>query len=206
LSVDSPSSELTAKQRLLNAAIDVFADLGYEGATVREICGRAGANVNAVKYYFEDKRGLYIAALRHSHAGVHAQLMEAAPQEATPEERLKWFITNTLRTMLARRGRDTHHLLLVRELTNPTEGTEEIVRMFIQPRFQMLCDTLREIAPHLPASRIRLLGYSVIGQCMHYKMAMPIVQMLTPKAELKSYDADHLGDHIFDVMMASVRL
>ena len=173
-------------------------------ATVREICGRVGANVNAVKYYFEDKRGLYIEALKHCHAGVHAQLMDSAPIDAPAQERLKWFITNTLRTMLSRSGRDTHHLLLVRELTNPTEGTEEIVRMFIQPRFQLLCDTLSEIAPHLPPARVRLLGYSVIGQCMHYKMAMPIVKMLTPQSELKSYDADHLGDHIFDVTMAAV--
>ncbi|MDH4012180.1 MAG: TetR family transcriptional regulator, partial [Desulfobacterales bacterium] len=43
------------RNRLLNAACEVFAEKGYRNAKVAEICHRAGANVAAVNYYFGDK-------------------------------------------------------------------------------------------------------------------------------------------------------
>lgn len=47
------------KQRLIDAALQVFASKGYEGASTREICRLAEANVAAVHYYFGDKASLY---------------------------------------------------------------------------------------------------------------------------------------------------
>lgn len=48
-----------ARQRLLEAAIEVFASKGYEGASTREICRLGGVNVAAIHYYFGDKASLY---------------------------------------------------------------------------------------------------------------------------------------------------
>lgn len=52
------------KQRLLDAAIQVFAAKGYDSASTREICRHAGANVAAIHYYFGDKASLYRAIFR----------------------------------------------------------------------------------------------------------------------------------------------
>ena len=48
---DSPDTE----RRVLEAAGEVFAALGYRAATVRQICEKAGANIAAVNYYYGDK-------------------------------------------------------------------------------------------------------------------------------------------------------
>lgn len=48
-----------ARQRLLDAALEVFATKGYASASTREICRLASANVSAIHYYFGDKASLY---------------------------------------------------------------------------------------------------------------------------------------------------
>ncbi len=58
---------MDTRQRVLEAAGEVFAEKGFERATIREIVERAGANLNAVNYYFRDKHGLYVAcSKRHT--------------------------------------------------------------------------------------------------------------------------------------------
>ena len=47
------------RTRILGAATGAFAELGYSGASVREICGRVGASPNAINYHFGSKAELY---------------------------------------------------------------------------------------------------------------------------------------------------
>lgn len=47
------------RQRLLDAAREVFSEFGYNGASVRQIVSRAGTNVAAVNYHFGGKDALY---------------------------------------------------------------------------------------------------------------------------------------------------
>ena len=55
----------TAKDRLIEAGIDVFGEHSYEAATTRMIAKRAGVNIAAISYYFDGKKGLYHAMVEH---------------------------------------------------------------------------------------------------------------------------------------------
>ena len=57
---------LTTRERLLASALALFAEHGFQGAAVRDICDLARANPGAVSYHFGGKRQLYRAALRQA--------------------------------------------------------------------------------------------------------------------------------------------
>jgi TetR/AcrR family transcriptional regulator, regulator of cefoperazone and chloramphenicol sensitivity len=51
------------RQRIIEAAIELFGEFGFEGASTREIAARAGVNAPALQYYFENKEGVYRACV-----------------------------------------------------------------------------------------------------------------------------------------------
>ena len=55
---ESSSAEDT-RERLIRAAAQLFAEKGYEGASVKELAQEAGVNVSLVSYHFGGKDGLY---------------------------------------------------------------------------------------------------------------------------------------------------
>jgi TetR/AcrR family transcriptional regulator, regulator of cefoperazone and chloramphenicol sensitivity len=51
--------------RIIEAAIERFGELGFDGASTRDIAAHAGVNAPALQYYFESKEGLYRACAEH---------------------------------------------------------------------------------------------------------------------------------------------
>lgn len=59
-----PTSQEETRWRLLQAATEVFAEVGYHAATTREICRRAEVNLASIHYYYGDKAELYREVFR----------------------------------------------------------------------------------------------------------------------------------------------
>ncbi|MFM0500801.1 CerR family C-terminal domain-containing protein [Paraburkholderia caffeinilytica] len=51
------------RHRIIEAAIELFGEHGFEGASTRDIAARAGVNAPALQYYFENKEGVYRACI-----------------------------------------------------------------------------------------------------------------------------------------------
>ncbi|WP_233809874.1 CerR family C-terminal domain-containing protein [Paraburkholderia sp. HP33-1] len=49
------------RRKIIDAAIHLFGQHGFDGASTRDIAARAGVNAPALQYYFENKEGLYRA-------------------------------------------------------------------------------------------------------------------------------------------------
>jgi AcrR family transcriptional regulator len=62
------------RARIMEAAVELFAASGFDGATTRAIADRAGVNLPAIQYYFGSKEGLYRAVIeqfsQHLQTGV----------------------------------------------------------------------------------------------------------------------------------------
>lgn len=59
-----PSGQEETRWRLLQAAAEVFAEVGYHASTTRDICKRAEVNLASIHYYFGDKAELYREVFR----------------------------------------------------------------------------------------------------------------------------------------------
>jgi AcrR family transcriptional regulator len=55
----------STKARILEAAEQVFATKGFEGASTREIASRAGVNISSLHYHWESKETLYFTVFRN---------------------------------------------------------------------------------------------------------------------------------------------
>jgi AcrR family transcriptional regulator len=71
----------STRERILAAALEVFAEQGFEGAKTRDIAERAGANLGLINYYFATKDKLWRAALEAAFAELAPALgdLAAAP-------------------------------------------------------------------------------------------------------------------------------
>ncbi len=74
------------RERLVRAAIDTVADLGYAATTVREIVRRASVSLKAFYEHFDDKQDCVLKAIAESMQVLPRHLDD--PPGATPEERL----------------------------------------------------------------------------------------------------------------------
>ena len=193
------------KSRLLEGAGEEFAEKGFELARVRAICDRAGANLAAINYHFGDKEHLYVEVLREAHrCGLDPQ-EERFDRRLSPAERLRTFIHHFLGRVLAmNQPEDWQHRLMLREMLSPTPFSEVLVREMIRPRFEFIRGLMREICPEADDRRLNALVFSVIGQCLHYKMARRVTERLIGDEGYRALDLDYLTDHITAFCLAAL--
>jgi AcrR family transcriptional regulator len=191
--------------RLLEVAAQVFAEKGFEGATVREICQRADANIAAVNYYFRDKEKLYIEAVKSAcHCADEETPFPTWLDGTDPRIKLRDFIHTQLRRMLSPDGPSWHRQLLLRELAQPTAACAAFVQDHVRPSAAILGSILDELVPHLPERKRRLLAFSIVGQCFFHRVAQPILTQLVGEEEYRAYDTKTLADHITEFSLAAL--
>jgi AcrR family transcriptional regulator len=77
--------EPNARERLVLAALDLFAEQGYDNTTVTQIANRAGLTKTTFFRHFSDKREVLFAG-QEVHSRLVADGVAAAPDSATPLE------------------------------------------------------------------------------------------------------------------------
>lgn len=82
-------TDLETREKIIEAARILFADLGYEGTSVREIARAAEVNVASLNYYFSSKENLFQEILKVGY-------MECAAEIKSLLEKNKGDLENTM--------------------------------------------------------------------------------------------------------------
>lgn len=199
------------KGRLLQAAGEIIAVKGYQAATTREICARAGANIAAINYHFGDKLGLYATLLPWAVAeGLRRYPLDMdLPPDPTPEDRLRAFIRSLFHRLLGEGRPSWHGQLLIRELMDPQPQLAEVVATIFLPLWQHLLAIVTELlGPRADARLARHAALSVVAQGVHYFTARSIIDRLDPDLGQGQTGQDLIedrADHVLRFSLAALR-
>ncbi|UOF02166.1 TetR/AcrR family transcriptional regulator [Bdellovibrio reynosensis] len=72
--------ELGARQKIMDAAIELFARDGLHGVSTRDIAKASGLNLSLISYYFGGKEGLYKTAIQEFSGKIFAQIQEVTDE------------------------------------------------------------------------------------------------------------------------------
>lgn len=82
-------TSITARERLINAAVEAFAEKGFTATTTRDIASRAGMSPAAVYVHHDTKESLLFTVSLEGHRGSLAVITAAAESSDDPVERLR---------------------------------------------------------------------------------------------------------------------
>ncbi|WP_243041166.1 CerR family C-terminal domain-containing protein [Dyella sedimenti] len=170
------------RQRIIDAAIRLFGEHGFDGASTRDIATAAGVNAPALQYYFESKEGLYRACaeyitndLRARYAPSMKRISDALKDDAGIDALVDAYLgiqATTLDSVLVpphlSKGR-----LVGRELAgeSPNVASEMLQRRIKRPINKLLLALLARIMHTRPddaITRIRMLTLKGLMMAFYY--------------------------------------
>lgn len=194
-------------QRLLDAASSVFADQGFQKASIREICRRAHANVAAVHYHFGDKERLYQEVILHQFQATKERFpfVAAADANLASEARLRAFLETFLSRLLEVGKNSCLGRIVAREMLDQSPVLDKVVQDLIRPQQQLLKSILQAmLGPDAPDACVAACTRSVLAQCVFYLHSRPVIERLYPELKNTEPPIAALTDHIFAFSMGGI--
>jgi TetR/AcrR family transcriptional regulator len=158
-----PSADAT-RERILAAALELFSELSFDGATTREIAARAGVTQGLLNYHFSSKDELWRAAVD----GLFAEFNQALDSRA---EGLRGVDALTMAKLLIREFicfSATHpqlHRIITQECKNDGARMDWMVERHIRPRYEQAAALFTQLirAGHVPDIPVAHLYYILTG-------------------------------------------
>jgi AcrR family transcriptional regulator len=195
------------RDRLLEAAMRLFASDGFRHVTVRDIAREAHANVAAVNYHFGDKMQLYMSVVQSAVDSVR-EVIEATMQTAEqlrPEDKLRHYLRSSLLRMTVPEDRRAQiQKFFSHEMMDPTPATPFIVEQIVRPRLRWLGQVVAEIMAVEPSdARVQRCVSSIQAQFLY--AASPVRHLWFPEQARSRDEIEAEVEHIYEFSLAGIR-
>jgi TetR/AcrR family transcriptional regulator len=188
---------LRTRHRILTASRRLFAEHGFDAASIRAISETSGANRALIYYYFKDKEALYRAVLKDSLDPMLAIWEDPrlqAPSSAW--ERVSRYFEGFIR--FHARNEDLRKILAL-EITRCGKHLRWIVRQYFSKNYGNLERIISDgmARGEFRSTDPRLTATTCIGLVVFHFVSQPIQKELDPKARLNPAE---LHAHIMDLL------
>jgi AcrR family transcriptional regulator len=102
------------RDRLLNVALQLFAQKGFESTSIREIASAAEVTKPTIYYYFKSKEGLYLELANYLYETVENEVLLSSVPGETARIRIKSFILKILNSISENSDNRKFILILVK--------------------------------------------------------------------------------------------
>lgn len=197
------SDGVEARNRLLDAALALFAEKGFAKTSTREIALAAQINIASISYYFGDKAGLYKAVFTDPRSN------PTVPPERIddPSQPLEWSLGNLMRTFVEplKQGHLVQQCkrLHFREMLEPTGIWHEEVNSNIKPAHNALVAALcRHLNIAQPDDDIHRLALSIAGLGVMLQICSDVTAAVRPALIASHAALDLYCDKLVSYAMA----
>ncbi len=200
---------MNTKEKILRSASAEFAKKGFDAATIRGICGRAGVNVAAVNYHFSSKSQLYEKVFEY--------LLEKTEQIntgdintriGTEEEwhaEVEAFIRRMLRQCTSENCFDRElQMIFAREEIKQTDNFSGIYRKLLAPRLEDI-RTLFSYGDVGGEEELDICVLSIIGILLNFSERRVMIKQLTGKKNFGRENFDLIVRNIFSGIKETVK-
>lgn len=168
------------KQRLLEAAYELFGQRDPADVSVRELAKKANVNIASINYHFGSKEGLYMSLLENitqymqEKTASFIEIFENKRKniEENKKETQQFyiemfieFVEYVARTIFARLQKDNFiHTIVLREQMHPTPAFSLLYEKGMKNIFLLFDDFLSHIDTKSPPQTIKLRTHIIFGQ------------------------------------------
>jgi TetR/AcrR family transcriptional regulator, regulator of cefoperazone and chloramphenicol sensitivity len=205
------AQQTCASERLLRAALQLFAEKGFANTSIRDLAQKAQVNVAAISYYFKDKVGLYSAAFSENLRCGERELLPFGMLPSSLGEPLREELSGLMKSFIeplkcgdlaAWRVR-----IHMREMLESSGLWAREIECEIAPALRALearlCQELGILAPN---ERVQRLAFSITGMGVHMLVAREVVQAVHPALLANESAIDVYIDQLVDYAMAMVEV
>ncbi len=196
------------RERLIEAAIELFGLVGFDGTTTRAIADKAGVSLAAIPYHFTTKEKLYLAAassiaeqvsqrlapaLKVLDAEIYSGALSRKKAITLLEEAFIPFVTT-----LASRESEKWARFMLREQAAPTEAFEILYASDVGRFFRNVIHLTAIASGDVPGSQTaRIRGLTLVGQALAFRAARAL--------SLRTLEREDLGPEEIASITSSIR-
>ncbi|MCJ7590300.1 MAG: TetR family transcriptional regulator [Woeseiaceae bacterium] len=145
----------TTRERILDAAEELFAHKGYEGVSIRQIMAKAEADVSLAYYHFKSKRDLFneimlrrVEILNDIRLKALEAVEERHPGNAPSVEEIIDAFTHPLLDLLAREHEEwKYYFQLIAHINNSPDWGGELMTRYFDPLVRRFLEALKKALP-----------------------------------------------------------
>jgi AcrR family transcriptional regulator len=197
------SDGVEARNRLLDAALALFAEKGFAKTSTREIALAAQINIASISYYFGDKAGLYKAVFTDPRCN------PTVPPENinNADHPLEWALGNLMRGYVEplKQGHLMQQCMKLhfREMLEPTGIWQEEVDCHIKPAHDALAAALcRHLGIAQPDDEVHRLAMAISGLGVMLHICTDVTTAVRPALIASHAALDVYCDRLVDYAMA----
>jgi AcrR family transcriptional regulator len=168
------NEHLEVRERIMDAAEELFSEKGFSSTTVREITRKAKCNLAAINYHFQGKDNLYVEVIKRNLKilrevrieGINKVLMDN-PKNVTLEKLLKAFAESFVEPFVEKDRAQRFMKMMIHEMLEPRLPKQTFADEVAIPTINAFGNALKRIYPDISEKNIFMNVISIIGQLVH---------------------------------------